>query len=79
MSYTPTLLFSYNELEEYKDTLEDRRHYDKAAEFLYSQIMYEPVIYKNQKFVICMPHMSGLNNDVRELLNELDIEYGIDC
>lgn len=90
MSYTPTLLILKKDLDKHKDfLLNGKWQYDGSQDKLrggednnspleYLKDVYErlsPVQIAGIELLLCTPEFSTFNREVRELLDELKVEY----
>ncbi len=82
MSYTPTLIIEYNDLEKIKTELEEEQYSpnsdtEKVALFLLEELKFKELIpvFKNMKLIICTPEFTEFNLLVRDRLDEGDVYY----
>jgi len=80
MSYTPTIIIQKEDLDKaIKDGfINGNPPLDEAEEYLvYIHDNNDVAYLKNTPLLIFEPEFSSLNTNVRQLLSELNIEYGI--
>lgn len=81
MSYEPTLIVSWNDLQTNKNEITSRVYktkWSEAAEFLEKHLNYTPVQVKGTNIILLKPELTSFNKKVRELLRDLDIDFGTD-
>lgn len=83
MSYTPTIVIHHVSLLAKKAKLEEIaaggycEEDEQAAKFLLDALKGLPTIIRRVGIIIAQPEFSQPNEDVRNLLTELGVEYGI--
>lgn len=83
MSFTPDIIIRRTDLEKNRNIIEESL-WDKNCEqnqhfnFLFEALKSKPISFPEIELVIIKPEYTTLNQEVRDLLDELQIDYRID-
>ncbi len=88
MSYEPTIVILKKDLDKHRDLLLDGAwQYDESEQgkatrraFKYIKNVYEGkyITVGGMELIICQPELSSFNQKVRNVLTELNVEFGLD-